>query len=118
MALVGTQKYLFVVTIAMILDENKLPCAIWQGPLALEKRTYGKDTKGLYRVHQFNKIEMVVIAQQDKDLTDKLHEEILGNAKFILQSLKHLIVKFTYAGDLGQGQVNMTEAWMPLEKLW
>ena len=81
-----------------------------------EAGTYGKDTHGLYRVHQFQKIEMVIIAPNDKELTDRLHDELLGLAEGLLQELE-LPYRIVYvcSGDLGQGQVRKhdIETWMP-----
>ncbi|MBC62541.1 MAG: serine--tRNA ligase [Zetaproteobacteria bacterium] len=81
-----------------------------------EAGTYGKDTRGLYRVHQFQKIEMVVVAPADKDLTDELHDEILLHAESILRAFELPYRKvYVCTGDLGQGQVRKhdLETWMP-----
>jgi seryl-tRNA synthetase len=81
-----------------------------------EAGTYGKDTKGLYRVHQFQKIEQVVIAPADKDLSEVLHSELLKNAEDVLQALElPYRVVYVCTGDLGQGQVRKhdIETWMP-----
>ncbi len=43
-----------------------------------EAGTYGKDTKGLYRIHQFQKVEQVVICKADDSL--KEHQHILANS--------------------------------------
>lgn len=48
-----------------------------------EAGTYGKDTRGLYRVHQFQKVEQVVLCEADHDQALKLHYEILENAELI-----------------------------------
>jgi seryl-tRNA synthetase len=84
-----------------------------------EAGTYGKDTKGLYRVHQFQKIEMVIIAPADKNLSDELHAELLDISEQLLQDfgLAYRVVNVC-AGDLGQGQVkkNDIETWMPSRK--
>jgi seryl-tRNA synthetase len=53
-----------------------------------EAGTYGKDTSGLYRVHQFNKVEQVVILPADDALTIKWHYDILNNSEELLQDLK------------------------------
>lgn len=119
MALVGTSEVsLCSYHSNEILDENVLPLR-YMGRTTCFRReagTYGKDTKGLYRVHQFNKIEMVILAPNDKEITDKLHEELLENAEFILQSLELPYRKvYVCTGDLGQGQVRKhdLETWMP-----
>lgn len=81
-----------------------------------EAGTYGKDTRGLYRVHQFNKIEMVIISKADKEDSAKLHDELLGHAEYILKALElPYRVVYVCTGDLGQGQVRKhdVETWMP-----
>ncbi len=81
-----------------------------------EAGSYGRDTKGLYRVHQFQKIEMVVLAPADEALTDQLHMELLGHAEYVLQALGlPYRVVYVCTGDLGQGQVRKhdLETWMP-----
>ena len=81
-----------------------------------EAGTYGKDTKGLYRVHQFTKIEQVVICKADYEEQYKLHNFILNNSEEILQDLKipYRVVQVC-TGDIGLGQVRKhdIEAWMP-----
>ena len=52
-----------------------------------EAGSYGKDTKGLYRVHEFWKIEQVVISKNDPEEVMKIHNELLKNAEEILQEL-------------------------------
>ena len=81
-----------------------------------EAGTYGKDTKGLYRVHQFQKIEQVVICKNDENESEKIHQELLENSEFIMQQLElPYRVVYVCTGDLGQGQVRKhdIEAWMP-----
>jgi len=78
--------------------------------------SYGKDTKGLYRVHEFMKIEQVIICQADIDNGLKLLEELRGIAEEVLQDLKlpyHVIAVCT--GDMGAGKYKMydLETWMP-----
>ena len=81
-----------------------------------EAGTYGKDTRGLYRVHQFTKIEQVIICEADYDTQYKLHDFLLNNAEEILQELNipYRVVKVC-TGDMGVGQVRKhdIEAWMP-----
>jgi len=47
----------------------------------------GKDTRGLYRVHQFQKVEQVVFCENDEELSAKIHYELLQNAEDILRAL-------------------------------
>lgn len=81
-----------------------------------EAGAHGKDTKGLYRVHQFQKIEQVVLCLPEVAESDKLHEELLRNAEDIVQALElpYRIVSVC-SGDLGLGQVKKhdLETWMP-----
>src|SRR5687767_6586393 len=76
----------------------------------------GKDTAGLYRVHQFDKVEQVIVHRADEAEHIQLHEEIIANAEHILQSLKlpYRVVQ-NCTGDMGQGKWRMydIETWMP-----
>jgi seryl-tRNA synthetase len=76
----------------------------------------GKDTAGLYRVHQFDKVEQVVIHRADDAEHIQLHEEIIANAEAILQALQlPYRVSMNCTGDMGQGKWRMydIETWMP-----
>jgi len=76
----------------------------------------GKDTAGLYRVHQFEKVEQVVVHRADDNEHIQLHEEIISNAEAILQALKlPYRVSMNSTGDMGQGKWRMydIETWMP-----
>ena len=81
-----------------------------------EAGTYGKDTKGLYRVHQFQKVEQVVIDAADEAQSLEHHQAILGNSEAVLQALElpYRVVNVC-GGDLGQPQVQKfdIETWMP-----
>lgn len=81
-----------------------------------EAGTYGKDTAGLYRVHQFYKVEQVVICEANDDLSAEFHKELLQNSEDFLQSMNipYRVVDVC-TGDMGQGQVykNDIESWMP-----
>lgn len=86
-----------------------------------EAGAYGKDTYGLYRVHQFYKVEQVVFCKADAEESMKLHHELLGNAEKVMQLLElpYRIVDVC-TGDMGQGQVykHDIEAWMPSRKAY
>ena len=106
-----------------VIPEEKLPIRYMARTTCFRREagTYGKDTKGLYRVHQFNKLEMVVLAPNDKEVTNKIHDEILENAEIILQALELPYRKvYVCTGDLGQGQVRKhdLETWMPSRKAY
>jgi len=81
-----------------------------------EAGSYGKDTRGVYRVHQFNKIEQVIIAPAETNNSFTLHEELLANSEEILQDLKlPYRVLLMCTGDMGEPQVKKfdIETWMP-----
>lgn len=76
----------------------------------------GKDTYGLYRIHQFDKIEQVVICKNSIEESNKFHEEILANSEQVMQALElPYRVVIVCTGDLGRGQAKKfdIEAWMP-----
>jgi seryl-tRNA synthetase len=81
-----------------------------------EAGTYGKDTRGLYRIHQFQKVEQVVLCANDPAVSSQEHEHILHNAEELLQAL-HLPYRVVVVcgGDLGIPQVKKydIETWMP-----
>ncbi len=81
-----------------------------------EAGTYGKDTRGLYRVHQFQKVEQVVIDVADPEKSLEHHTAILNNARELLESLQlpYRVVNVC-GGDLGQPQIQKydIETWMP-----
>jgi seryl-tRNA synthetase len=78
--------------------------------------SYGKDTKGLYRLHEFMKVEQVVFCQADLTESQRLFEEITNNAEQILQDfeLPYRVCQMP-AGDMGEPQYKKydIETWMP-----
>ncbi len=81
-----------------------------------EAGTYGKDTKGLYRVHQFQKVEQVIVDRNDEAVSKQHHEDIVANAEELLQALGlPYRVVLVCGGDLGAPQVKKfdIECWMP-----
>lgn len=83
-----------------------------------EAGSHGKDTKGLMRVHEFFKIEQLILCEADHQESVKLHEEVTANAEKLLQALEipyHVVLNC--GGDLGLGQVKKydIEAWVPSE---
>ena len=86
-----------------------------------EAGTYGKDTRGVYRVHQFNKVEQVVIDVADAARSRAHHAAILANAEAVMQALElpyRVVVCST--GDMGRGARCKydIEAWMPGRDGW
>lgn len=76
----------------------------------------GKDTKGLYRVHQFTKVEQVVFCAPDEELAEKEHYALLANAEAILEKLEiPYRVAIACTGEIGLGQTRKheVESWMP-----
>jgi seryl-tRNA synthetase len=104
-----------------ILNEDDLPL-LYAGHSTCFRReagTYGKDTHGLYRVHQFQKVEQVIICKNDMKEAEKMHELLLKNAEEIMQDLGlPYRVVINSSGDMGQGQYfkNDIETWMPSRK--
>ena len=84
-----------------------------------EAGSHGKDTKGVFRIHEFQKFEQVVLCEASHETSVKLHEEITTNSEELLQKLElPYRVVVNCGGDLGLGQVKKydIEAWMPSEK--
>lgn len=80
----------------------------------MEGGSYGKYSKGLYRVHQFSKVEMFGFTTSDK--SEDLHKEFLQNEEGFFQSLGiHYRVVEMCTGDLGTQAARKfdLEAWMP-----
>lgn len=104
-----------------ILEEKDLPrhyCGI-SPCYRREAGTYGKDTRGLYRIHQFQKIEQVIICKNDTEISASEHEFITNNSEEFVKSLglAHHVV-MVCSGDLGQPQKRKydIECWMPSRK--
>lgn len=76
----------------------------------------GRDVYGLYRVHQFTKVEQVIICRNDAEESKRMHYELLENAEEILRDLElpYRVVQVC-TGDMGQGQIRKhdIETWMP-----
>jgi seryl-tRNA synthetase len=101
-----------------VVDEAKLPLkyAGISPCFRREAGAHGKDTRGLYRVHQFTKVEQVVFCAGDEGVAEKLHYELLGNAEAILEKLEiPYRVAIACTGEIGLGQTRKheIESWMP-----
>lgn len=101
-----------------ILDQKQLPvkfCGFSQCYRS-EIGSYGKDTKGMYRVHEFMKIEQVCICEADLEKSDKYHQEMIAISKELHEDLglpyRQLAI---CTGDLSPGKYKMfdLEAWIP-----
>jgi seryl-tRNA synthetase len=79
-----------------------------------EAGSYGKDTRGMIRQHQFDKVEMVQIAHPERSY--EAHEEMVGHAEAVLQklALPYRVVALCTA-DLGFGSTKTydLEVWLP-----
>lgn len=101
-----------------VLDEADLPkmsCGFSQC-YRNEVGSYGKDTKGLYRIHEFMKVEQVVLCKDDIAESDEWLEKLKVNSQEILKDLKlpHRVIQVC-TGDMGAGKRKMydIETWMP-----
>ncbi|MBI2062948.1 MAG: serine--tRNA ligase [Candidatus Yanofskybacteria bacterium] len=104
-----------------VLDVKDLPIKliVFSPCFRSEAGSYGKDTKGILRVHEFYKLEQVILCKADHEESVKWHEEITHNAEEIVQALKlPYRVVVNCAGDLGLGQVKKydIETWMPSQE--
>lgn len=86
-----------------------------------EAGSHGKDTKGIFRVHEFFKFEQVVLCEANHETSVRFHEELTENAEKLLQKLNlpyHVVINC--GGDLGLGQVKKydIEAWVPSERTY
>jgi seryl-tRNA synthetase len=83
-----------------------------------EAGAHGKDTSGIIRVHEFYKLEQVVLCEANHETSVKFHEELTQNAEELLRDLKlPYRVVVNCGADLGLGQVKKydIEAWVPSE---
>ncbi len=86
-----------------------------------EAGTYGRDTKGVIRVHQFTKVEQFVIAAADREANLAMLEDLLTNAEELLRALElPYRVMSVCTGDMGDGKVKMydIESWVPSQGLY
>ncbi len=100
-------------------DELPLKFVAMSSCFRREAGAAGKDTYGLYRIHQFDKIEQVIICENSIEQSNKFHEEILANSEAVMKALElPYRVANVCTGDLGRGQVKKydIETWMPSRK--
>ncbi|HTR19145.1 MAG TPA: serine--tRNA ligase [Candidatus Paceibacterota bacterium] len=104
-----------------ILEKSDLPVKFFSFSPCFRREagSHGKDTKGIFRIHEFVKYEQVVLCEANHEESVKWHEELTANSEKLLQELKlPYRVVVNCGGDLGLGQVKKydIEAWMPSEK--
>jgi seryl-tRNA synthetase len=106
-----------------ILKESDLPIKIFGFSQCYRSEigSYGKDTKGMYRVHEFMKVEQVIISKADIAESNKLQEEMIDIAKEIHEDLglPYRIVQIC-TGDMSPGKYRAfdIEAWLPVTNRW
>jgi seryl-tRNA synthetase len=104
-----------------LLDPGALPLryAGFSTCFRREAGSYGKDTRGIFRVHQFDKVEMVSFVLPEASATE--HELLLAREEEILQALElpYRVVDIA-AGDLGGSAARKfdCEAWIPSQGTW
>ncbi len=84
-----------------------------------EAGSYGKDTKGIFRLHEFAKVEQVILCKADHEESVRWHEEITKNSEELLQAIGiPYRVVVNCGGDLKLANVKTydIEAWIPSEK--
>ena len=102
----------------VIFEESDLPVKVcgFSQCYRSEVGSYGKDTKGLYRLHEFMKVEHIVLCKNDNKESDQWLEKMRLNSEEILKDLKlpYRVVQIC-SGDMGAGKRKMydVEAWMP-----
>ena len=107
----------------MVLDGTTLPIKkiAFSTAFRREAGSHSKDTKGLFRVHEFRKFEQVILCEANHETSVRHHEELLANAEELLQALRlpyHVVVNC--GGDLGLGQVKKydVEVWVPSQQTY
>ena len=101
-----------------ILDEKDLPLKIcgFSQCYRSEIGSYGKDTKGIYRVHEFMKVEQVCICESDIERSNELQKEMVEISKELHEDLglPYRVLQIC-TGDMSAGKYKMfdLEAWMP-----
>ena len=104
-----------------ILEEKDLPIkfASFSPCFRREAGSHGKDTKGIFRVHEFYKLEQVVLVPASHEESVSWHETLTENAEELLTALElPYRVVLNCGADLGLGQVKKydIEVWTPSEK--
>lgn len=101
-----------------IFKEEELPKKYLGLSVAFRKEvgSYGKDTKGIFRVHEFWQTEQIIISKNDLNESIKWHENLLKNSEEMMQALglPYRVVNVC-SGELSSGQAKRydIEAWIP-----
>ena len=101
-----------------IIDVERLPLCYTtvSSCFRREAGATGKDTAGLFRIHQFDKVEQVVICRADETTSNQWHQKMIGFVETLLQRLElpYRLLQCCTA-DLGPKNADMIdiECWMP-----
>jgi len=101
-----------------ILDENELPKRFVAQSLCFRREAgaAGKDTYGLYRIHQFEKVEQVILCRNDLAEAERWHQQIVANSEEVMQALQlpYRVIEIC-SGDMGMAKYRMydIETYMP-----
>ena len=101
-----------------ILDEGELPKKFVAQSLCFRREAgaAGQDTYGLYRMHQFEKVEQVIICRDDLEEAEKWHQHMVDNAEEVLRQMElpYRVVEIC-TGDMGMAKYRMydIETYMP-----
>ncbi|HBI25253.1 MAG: Serine-tRNA ligase [Candidatus Wolfebacteria bacterium GW2011_GWC2_39_22] len=106
-----------------VLKEEQLPIRLagYSQCYRSEIGSYGKDTKGMYRVHEFMKVEQVVIAKADEAEANKLQQEMMDVSREMHEELGLPYRQIQICtGDMSAGKFRAfdIEAWMPGMNRW
>ena len=104
-----------------IVDANDLPLKfVCHSPcFRSEAGSYGKDTRGMIRQHQFDKVEIVQIAHPEKSV--EAHEQLVGHAEAILKKLElPFRTMLLCTGDMGFSSTKTydLEVWLPAQNAY
>lgn len=104
-----------------ILNEDDLPIKLAGVSPCFRREvgSHGKDTKGIFRVHQFQKVEQVVLVPADEEISREWHQNMLSYSEEVLQGLKlPYQVLLMCTGDMGAGQRKKydIETWFPAQE--
>ncbi len=101
-----------------ILDGEELPMKFVAQSLCFRREagSAGKDTAGLYRIHQFEKVEQVILCKNEAEESEKWLQQIVANSEDVLKKLElpYRVLEIC-TGDMGMAKYRMydIETWMP-----
>lgn len=104
-----------------LMSEDQLPIlyAGYSPCFRREAGSYGRDVRGLIRVHQFLKTEQYIICKNDPEESLKWHKKLLDTSLEIVEAfeLPYRVIECC-TGDMGSGKVKMydVECWVPSEQ--